>query len=157
MNEVYDTYIAGPMAGHDKLNIHKFRAVQNYLRDRHAISSLIPHDIPPHKHLRRCPENFRKNPASDHAECCYARGDLVYMLRDCAAVVVLPGWNASVGTRLELMVAAQCGLPSMFVPRGSMAEILYTNHHQHQPILSIPDEMWYAINDARYQTAQKET
>jgi len=130
MSAIYDAYICGPMAGHDKLNIHKFRAVKNYLKSALKMSAIIPHEIAPHPHdpdNPHCPESFRKNPNSEHAECCYLRGDIIVMLRDCKSVYILPGWNASNGGRLELMIAAQAGLPTVFIDHNQLVEMMYNS------------------------------
>jgi hypothetical protein len=126
---VYDAYICGPMAGKTDLNKSNFAAVKRYLFDFMHLTSVIPHDIPPHPHEsinHKCPENFRRNPSASHAECCYLRGDIIVLLRECRNMYVLPGWNASNGGRLELMVAAQCGIPTYFVEHNALVTLLYS-------------------------------
>jgi hypothetical protein len=112
----YDAYIAGPSFGYPDLNRANFLAVQRHVRERMDLETLIPHDIPPFQHGKKsCPNGYRRSEGSEHSECCYARSDLVYMLRDCLSVYVLPGWEPSVGSRLEVLTAVQCGMPISFI------------------------------------------
>lgn len=138
MMAVFDIYVAGPMAGHDNLNEAAFRAVEKYIQDRFQLSVLIPHDIPPTPHGGACPEGFRRSEGSEHSECCYARNDLVVMLRDCLSVVVLPGWNTSVGARLEVSVAAQTGMPIRFLDTGQLRSLL-NPHRSSYSVFATPE------------------
>src|SRR6185436_4772866 len=94
-----DYYIAGPMAGMPDLNRPAFRRAAEHLRNAgHAVVN--PHDIAPHAHEGPCPRSYATNPDDGHAAACYLRTCLKAML-ECRAVVMLPGWEASVGSREE--------------------------------------------------------
>lgn len=116
-------YVSGPIAGHEHLNEPLFRAAaQKLLRDNkfkrdndRVLRVVVPHDIAPFLHVDECPPSYVKN--GDHTAACYLRTDLLVMLQDCSDVWFLPGWEASVGARLEMQVAAACGLGLHFFTR----------------------------------------
>lgn len=139
LSDMFDVYIMGPMAGKKHLNLGEFKAVQNYVQNKMGLKALIPQQIPPTNHEGDCPENFKKHENSVHAECCYARSDLVWMLRNCNGCYVLPRWPASVGTRLELSVAAQTGMPIYFISRIQLTEIMYAEHRSNRNIIDLPE------------------
>jgi hypothetical protein len=123
----FDIYVAGPMGGYPNLNEEAFRATEKFITERLQLTALIPHDIPPYQHNGACPDGFRRSEGSAHSECCYARNDLVYMLRDCLSVVVLPKWQPSVGPRLEVTTAAQTGMPIRFLEDGQLRSLQNPN------------------------------
>lgn len=116
-------YLSGPIAGQPELNEPLFRAAAQKLlkenkfrRDNDRILRVVvPHDIPPTVHVGECPPSYVKN--GEHTAACYLREDLIFMLQDCSDVWFLPGWEASVGARLEMQVAAACGLELHFFTR----------------------------------------
>jgi hypothetical protein len=72
-----------------------------------------PFDVPPHPECA-CPDAAGGDGAgSGHEWGCYLRGDLAAML-NCDAILMLPGWEASHGARLELAVASAVGLKVLF-------------------------------------------
>ncbi len=105
-------YLSGPMAGHDHLNEPAFRAAAKTLVEQ-GHPTVVPHDIQPADHPGDCPRSYAAN-AGGHSAACHLRGDLLIMLV-CDEVAMLPGWEASVGARLELNVAAAVGLPVRFI------------------------------------------
>jgi hypothetical protein len=135
---VFDIYVAGPIAGYKDRNEEAFRAVEKYVEERMRLTALIPHDISPYLHEGPCPEGFRCAEDSEHSECCYARNDLVYMLRDCLSVLVLPKWQPSVGSRLEVITAAQTGMPMRFMDATQLYDIMY-NGNVRNNIIQPPD------------------
>ncbi len=106
-----DLYIAGPMAGHYDLNRAAFARAADHLRDG-GHSVVNPHDLAPHAHDGPCPPSYAINP-DGHSAACYLRAAIVAML-GCREIVLLPGWETSVGARTELLTAAPCGLPVRF-------------------------------------------
>jgi hypothetical protein len=72
-------------------------------------------DIEPVPHVGACPSGRRGT--SDHNEGCHLRADLLALL-DCQAMLVLRGWQASWGTKLELSVATAAGLHICFLGRA---------------------------------------
>lgn len=101
-------YIAGPITGYPDLNESAFRHEAERLR---AVGHepVIPHDIEAHEHEGDCPPTYSK-PMPGHGSACFLRADIKTLL-ECDAVRMLPGWEHSVGARLEHSVAAHCGIP----------------------------------------------
>lgn len=100
-------YIAGPMAGRYDLNRAAFARAVDLLRDA-GHDAVNPHDIAPHQHDGPCPPSYAANP-DGHSAACYLRTCIREMLL-CDSVALLPGWQASVGARTEVLTAGLCGL-----------------------------------------------
>jgi hypothetical protein len=116
-------YIAGPMAGYPDKNRASFLFAADMLEKLHGLptaSIVNPVNIPPYDHVEEeCPGNQRKIGEFDkHGPGCYYRTDLFEMLQ-CQAAVFLPGWENSVGSRLELQVATACGIKIVFMDMKS--------------------------------------
>lgn len=112
-------YIAGPMFGYPDKNVASFQFAQEMLEKLHDVpASLIknPISIPPYDHPEdECPNGQRKVSEFDkHGAGCYYRTDLFEMLQ-CEHCLLLPGWENSVGARLEMQVATACGLQIVFM------------------------------------------
>lgn len=105
-------YVCGPMSGYPGLNEPAFRAAELSLSrlGRHIV---VPHDVLPREHTGPCPASHKVETQGQHEVACYLRADLAALL-DCDGVYVLEGWEASVGARLEVQVAAACGLTIEF-------------------------------------------
>lgn len=112
-------YVSGPMAGKEDLNIAAFRLAEAWL-ERQNFSVVLPHDIEVWVHEGECPGGYRSSPDAPHAAACYLRNDLLHMLSSADVVFMLPGWELSVGARLEMQVAATCGIPVQFVPQEAL-------------------------------------
>ena len=127
-------YVAGPIAGHAEFNEPLFRAAERRLTSpRNQVSHrydlvLVPHDIPPFRHEGPCPPSYTSN--GEHTAACYLRTDLSTMLAYATDVWFLPGWEASVGARLEIQVAAACGLALHFFDQQDLgcAHTDYTSY-----------------------------
>lgn len=106
-------YISGPIRGTIDGNRLEFSKLHEFIAGHDGWTPLMPHDIEPFDHSGECPwapyEDHYDRDVVKHSEACYLRGDLVEML-DCDAVAMLPGWERSMGARLEHTVAAQCGM-----------------------------------------------
>lgn len=50
-----------------------------------------------------------------HTWECYMRHDIMAMM-GCSTILMLQGWRRSKGARLELSLAAQLGMPILFMP-----------------------------------------
>ena len=87
-------YISGPMTGIDDYNFPAFERVTQALR-KQGKTVVSPHEVQHDDH---------GIPGSLH-RTEYLRGDLLAMLKECNAIVVLPGWLASWGAKLEIHVA----------------------------------------------------
>jgi hypothetical protein len=106
-------YVAGPIAGYPEYNRPAFERAKLWLveRDPNA-TAVIPHEIPPAEHDGECPPSPVAS-TGEHAVPCYLRTDLQVLLES-DHVYVLRGWEASNGARLEIQVAAACGIPLEF-------------------------------------------
>lgn len=100
-------YVSGPIAGRLNANREEFDSAAALVRMAGA-EPLLPHDIYP-DHLGVCPPSPITG-SDGHTWSCHLRYDVAEMLQ-CDGVVMLPGWEASHGARLEHTVAAACGLP----------------------------------------------
>lgn len=112
-------YIAGPMYGYHEKNRASFQFAQDMLEKLHDVPEQCisnPISIPPYDHeSESCPMGQRKVGEFDkHGAGCYYRTDLFEMLQ-CQAAVFLPGWENSVGARLEMQVATACGIVIVFM------------------------------------------
>lgn len=121
----YQVYICGPIAGYSDLNKKAFEEAEEFIKEL-GLYPVNPHHIEPYSHgLDDCPGGskfYGHKEEGLHSSVCYMRTDLARLLQ-CNAVYVLHGWEASVGGRLEIAVAAQCGLDIYFqdhkvLPRG---------------------------------------
>lgn len=112
----YQVYICGPIAGYPNLNKDAFAHAKQYIDDL-GLYPVNPHDIAPFAHVSTdCPggdKYYGHKEEGLHSSTCYMRTDIQRMLQ-CDAIYVLDGWEASIGGRLELMVAAQCGMDIFF-------------------------------------------
>ena len=105
-------YVCGPMSGYPDLNVDAFRTAAWQLQ-RLGHSSVVPHDVEVAQHEEPCPAGPPVTTQSGHSVACFLRADLTALL-DCDGIYVLNGWEASVGARLEVQVAAACGIPIEF-------------------------------------------
>lgn len=107
------TYVCGPISGYPNANEPAFRQAAQYLKTRDRVP-VVPHDVDPVPHDGPCPQSHAALTSGEHGVACYLRADLVALLERCDEVYVLPGWERSVGARLEIQVAAACGIPIEF-------------------------------------------
>lgn len=128
-------YISGPIAGQPDLNGPLFRAAERRLTNPRNLRKfqydlvLVPQDIPPYLHEGECPPSYVKS--GDHTAACYLREDIIHMLKYATDVWILPGWEASVGARLEMQVAAACGLRIQFFHRQDLG-CVHTDHAEYR-------------------------
>lgn len=77
-----------------------------------------PFTVPPHAGCSCTGAVNQAGAGGGHEWGCYLRGDLAAMLA-CDAILMLPGWEASHGARLELQVASAVGLEVLWgMPAG---------------------------------------
>ena len=86
-------YLSGPMTGLPNLNFPAFNRAAVRLRN-------LRWDVVN-------PVAINPNPDADWLDCIAA--DLLAM-RDCTAIVLLPGWETSFGARIERLAAERMGL-----------------------------------------------
>ena len=113
-------YIAGPMAGHDDLNIPAFEAAEHLLTAR-GYTPVSPHRVPPVEHADgNCPDYgyFPGEHATGHtSSACFMRPDIEALLT-CDAIYLLDGWETSRGACVEAAVARAVGIPRLTVNTG---------------------------------------
>lgn len=111
-------YIAGPMTGLPEYNYPAFEAVAGVLREagHHVIS---PHEV----------DNGDNGIPGSVPYKTYIKNGLIALL-ECNAIVLLNGWNASKGARIEEYVASRLGYASyryiegLFYPRDAKTRTL---------------------------------
>jgi len=99
-------YLAGPMTSYPDLNRPAFQAAYERLRAA-GLDVCNPHGIAPHAHDGDCPRSYAVT--NGHGAACYLRTCLAALLT-CDEIYLLPGWETSVGARLEFQVAASVGM-----------------------------------------------
>lgn len=108
-----DIYVSGRITGESSEKsqrwFHAWCAALQNLGHR----TINPRDILPWGHGdddHVCPVGRRNPNNTEHTDCCYLRSDL-YQLLSADAVLAIPGWQYSTGSRLEVNVAMECGIP----------------------------------------------
>lgn len=122
----YRIYICGPIAGYEDLNKKAFEEAAEFILEM-GHYPLNPHTIDPFDHFGNdCPGGnkfYGHKEVGLHSSTCYMRNDIKAMM-DCDGIYVLHGWEASVGGRTEILIAAQCGMDVYFqdqklIPHGT--------------------------------------
>ena len=101
-----NAYIAGPMRGHEMNNFPSFFEAALVLRQHGwGIENPAEYDIAagvdPSKQEKDWPITVRE----------MLRTDFRLILEKCNAIIMLEGWQQSVGARMELAIAYHIGLP----------------------------------------------
>lgn len=108
-----DYYLAGPMSGHDKWNFPAFREAAGYLRSCLGSTVISPHEL---DEAIGFTEDTVDLPDGFMADAM--RRDVEALL-EVKRIILLPGWQASSGTRFELSVAEMLGLQAWaYDPEG---------------------------------------
>lgn len=92
-------YVAGPMSGYDNYNYDTFHAVSHALRAR-RIGVASPAEDTPGVYAPAA----ARHTVTPQVHAAYLRRGFAYLI-NCTAVVLLPGWQRSIGTQHELHVA----------------------------------------------------
>src|SRR4051812_28798192 len=96
-------YISGPIAFVTDRNRTVFDAAATALQAL-GWDTVNPLELPHPNHDGQCREGTGVAPASDHYHACYITRDL-HVLLTCDALFLLPGWDMSVGAKVEQHVA----------------------------------------------------
>ena len=99
-------YISGPIAGQPDFK-QKFKEAEDKLRTL-GWDVCNPCEVPAWPHQGECPKSYT-GVVNGHTAACYLRGDLWELLQ-CDVLFMLPGWESSIGARLEHSVASHCGM-----------------------------------------------
>lgn len=118
-------YLAGPMRGIHAFNYSTFAAVANHLRSAgYAVIDPAAHDLEtwptlPEEHPEAWAAGQVTPPLAQWVQRQF-RWDLCQLL-DADLVVLLPGWERSVGAQLEAALAYLCGIPvHRLAPNGAL-------------------------------------
>lgn len=112
-------YIAGPIGGRENFNREAFARRAAELRAA-GYEPVNPHDIPPFKHIGRCPaggraiENYEES-HGQHNYGCYLAVDIV-TLSECNGISLLDDWELSPGATAEYYFSVAVGIPEIKVP-----------------------------------------
>lgn len=80
-----------------------------------GMDALLPRTIPPGCTSEDpCEPDDSAGEGSPHTHACYMRADLIAMLMYADSVLMMPGWEKSVGARAELNTAVVAGIPVHF-------------------------------------------
>lgn len=116
-------YLFGPMTGYEAFNMPAFDEAAALLRREHFVYS--PHDVDRD-------DGFDWRGSDGDIEVSREAGfDLESAMRrhirwisaHADGIVGLPGWQASSGSRREVLVAKTCGIPIYVLVDGEMHEI----------------------------------
>ena len=94
--EARSIYIAGPMTGIEEFNYPLFNLVAKTLR-LWGFEVVNPAEL-----------QHNEDPEADVSRAEYMVLDLPYVIA-CDVLVLLPGWEQSTGSNIELLVALACG------------------------------------------------
>jgi hypothetical protein len=106
-------YLAGPMTGHPDYNTSGFTHAAAWVQQQ-GWQPVNPHDTDP-THPGACPSGPRHRGHPN--PCWYAAG--IRTLLGCDLVVMLPGWQASTGARLEHAAAERAVIPILELPSNA--------------------------------------
>jgi hypothetical protein len=107
MPEKTKVYVSAPINGTEDGG-EKLFAIGKKMMLAIGFDPVLPTELQPHQHEGDCPAG-RRSIDREHNEACYLRSDLQALLQ-CDAILLMPGWTASWGCKLELEVAGSCGL-----------------------------------------------
>ena len=100
-------YISGPMKNMTDGNMQAFDEAEKQLKQL-GYEVLNPHKIAEEVNLRF----FEMGKIPEYED--YLREDIIQMLAKCDAVLVIPGWRGSKGSKLEIANALACGIDVFF-------------------------------------------
>ena len=100
-------YISGPIKNMTDGNIDAFDKAEKHLKEL-GYDVLNPHAISEIVNLRF----FEMGKIPTYED--YLKEDIIQMLSKCDALLVLPGWRQSKGSKLEIANALACGLDVIF-------------------------------------------
>ena len=100
-------YISGPMKNMTDGNMPAFDEAEKQLKEM-GYETLNPHKIGEELNIRF----FEMGKIPEYED--YLREDIIQMLTKCDAVLVLPGWRGSKGSKLEIANALACGIDVFF-------------------------------------------
>lgn len=104
-------YISGPITY--SADPDQFSRVEQALRTV-GYDTLNPKKVPacPDKSCVRLPHEIEKG--FEHSWSCFLKYDLIAMLSECDAIMLMDGWQDSHGARLEMTTAVAVGMQVLF-------------------------------------------
>lgn len=121
-------YISGPISGMRDRNRPAFFAEEGFLglvADAHPdleLEWVNPHAVPPTQHEGNCPPGY--NHDGQHSSCCYMKADLIEMLK-CDGLIMLKGWQNSIGAEIERRLARDTGIPIYYSRREFVGKVIW--------------------------------
>ena len=100
-------YISGPIKNMTDGNLKAFDKAEKQLKEM-GYETLNPHKIGEELNIRF----FEMGKVPEYED--YLKEDIIQMLAKCDALLVLPGWRNSKGSKLEIANALACGLDVFF-------------------------------------------
>lgn len=117
-------YVSHPIKGQtaDQVSAAELRGIA--WAEHHGYAPLLPRNIGAWEHPGApCPEGSNGNGGqageAEHDHGCYMRGDLVAMLTEADAILMMPGWERSNGARAEMQTALVVNMPVFFYQSAS--------------------------------------
>lgn len=113
MDKTKTFYMAGPMSSYEYFNLPAFEAAAKLLRER-GYTVKTPFEINLLQHQRGITETHEQR-------IIYLRNDIRCLIDECRGIILMPGWCASKGARLEQGIAAALDYEIRFLtPQGDV-------------------------------------
>lgn len=109
INEDSVLYVSGPMSGIEDFNFPMFQTVVDHLRAR-GIKALSAHEVVHEGNTEPGALTWEQ----------YLRGDIIAMLQQCNAIILLPRWYKSRGAQIEAYIAHSLNWPMFFWRDGEI-------------------------------------
>ena len=113
-------YVSGPMTGYDEFNVEAFQHARDYIEQVHGQIAVIPGDGETYTDE----EMATWTPAPEHLEK-WLRQDVQAIL-SVDEVWVLPGWEDSRGSRFEVLIAQELGIPLRTLDGNTLYQYIVT-------------------------------
>ena len=121
-------YVAGPMRGRPQFNFPTFNAVTKYLRDQgHDVFNPAERDIEMHGAVPFMSSETGDMKDIEHTGLSVRdvlAFDLGWLCRDAEAILMLPGWETSMGATAEWAAARAVGMKIIYTDEMEIADMM---------------------------------